>query len=222
MRGTLSLVVISAVIVFGAAATLAIALVAPPVAESASPVRGVWQGQQTRWSGGNGWKTTLPFPVAFRVKGGSVVAFSESGGNLTLPCSDGQTLTTVLPAVGKAKVHGAGRTRRFSGKQTKYVGGRKMTTFVSGRFSSARRARGKALSKVEGCPTYKSVWKAQGAQGKRPRSGGGGPVHLPPIYIPFCRGQNIQMPDGSYYYNSCAYVARRQSARHVPAVAVPR
>src|SRR4051794_41980122 len=59
---------------------LAIAVVAPAVAESASPVRGVWQGQQTRWSGGNGWKTTLPFPVAFSLKRGSVVGFTESGG----------------------------------------------------------------------------------------------------------------------------------------------
>jgi hypothetical protein len=186
---------------------LAIALVAPSVAESASPVRGVWQGAQTRWSGGNGWKTTLPFPVAFSLKKGSVVGFRESGGNVTLPCSDGQTITTELPAVAKAKVHGGGRTRRFSGKQTTSVGGRKMTTSVSGRFSSARSARGKAVSKVQGCPTYKSVWSAEA--GQRTRPGGGG---LPPIHIPFCRGQQVQMPDGSYYYNPCAYVARRQSS----------
>jgi hypothetical protein len=194
---------------------LAIAVVAPTVAESASPVRGVWQGQQTRWSGGNGWKTTLPFPVTFSLKRGSVVGFTESGGNVTLPCSDGQTITTVLPAVAKAKVHG----RRFSGKQTKSAGGRKVTTFVSGRFSSSQRAQGKAVSKVQGCPTYKSVWEAaQGPQRRR-----SGPGSLPPIYIPFCRGQNIQMPDGSYFYNSCAYVARRQSApRQVTAGAVPK
>jgi hypothetical protein len=194
---------------------LAIAVVAPPVAASASPVRGVWQGQQTRWSGGNGWKTTLPFPVTFSLKRGSVVGFTESGGNVTLPCSDGQTITTVLPAVAKAKVHG----RRFSGKQTKSAGGRKVTTSVSGRFSSSRRAQGKAVSKVQGCPTYTSVWKAaQGPQRRR-----SAPGSLPPIYIPFCRGQNIQMPDGSYFYNSCAYVAGRQSApRRVTAGAVPK
>jgi hypothetical protein len=190
---------------------LAIALVAPPVAKSASPVRGAWQGQQTRWSGGNGWKTTLPFPVAFRLKGGSVVGFKESGGNLTLPCSDGQTITTVLPAVGKARVQGGGRTRRFSGKQTKYVGGRKMTTSVSGRFSSARRARGIAVSKVEGCPTYKSVWSAE--QGNRPPAGGGKQIQLPQVHIPMCHGQQMQLADGSYYYNPCVYVARRPSAR---------
>src|SRR3954470_9934895 len=78
---------------------LAIAVVAPSVAESASPVGGPWQGKQTRWTGGDGWKTTLPFPVDFTVKRGSVVGFTESGGNLTLPCLGGQKITNALQVV---------------------------------------------------------------------------------------------------------------------------
>jgi hypothetical protein len=179
----------------------AIALVAPPVAASASPVRGDWHGQQTRWNGGAGWKTTAPYSVAFSLKRGSVVGFAESGGNLTVPCSGGQTITAPLPAVGKAKLHGGA----FRGKQTKRVGGRKMTTSLSGRFSSARRASGKVVSKIQGCPTYKSVWNAGPGKGQP-----AGPVRLPTIHIPMCQGQQIQLADGSYYYNSCAYVARRR------------
>jgi hypothetical protein len=180
----------------------AIAVVAPSVAQGASPVQGAWQGTQARWNGGNGWKTTLPFPVAFSLKGGTVVGFTETGGNVTFPCSGGQSVAAALPAVGKAKVHGG----RFSGKQTKSVHGRKMTTSVSGRFISARRASGKAVTKVQGCPAYKSVWNAQPGQRNRSRPGGG----LPPIHIPICHGRNIQMPDGSYFYNSCVYVARKR------------
>ena len=67
-----------------ACVAFAIALMAPAVAEGASPAKGPWHGTQARWNGGQGWKTTLPFPVAFSVKGGSVVGFAESGGNTIL------------------------------------------------------------------------------------------------------------------------------------------
>jgi hypothetical protein len=185
---------------------LAIALVAPPVAESASLVRGVWQGMETGWSAGGEWKTTETSPVAFRVTRGSVVSLTTSGANLIRPCSDGQTVTTPLPAVREARVSRKGRTRRFSGTQTEYVDGRRMTTSVSGRFTSARRARGQAVSKVEGCVTYRSAWMAEGPKPRQRRTGGGvGGVH-----IPICRGRDVLMPDGSYYYNPCAYVAGRQ------------
>jgi hypothetical protein len=183
---------------------LAIALVAPPVAESGSPVRGVWEGKEARWWAGGEWKTAEVSLVAFRLQRGSVVGFGTSGANLIRGCSDGQTVTTTLPAVREAKVRRRGRTRRFGGTQTTYVGGRKMTTSLSGRFTSARRARGTTVSKVQGCQTYRSVWTAKGPKRKRSRNGAGG------IHIPICRGQNVMLPDGSYYYNPCAYVAGRQ------------
>jgi hypothetical protein len=180
---------------------LAIALVAPPLAEGASPVRGAWTGQETRWWAGSSWKTTQTSPVAFRLERGRIAGFSTGGANLVRGCADGQSVTTALPAVRTAKVIRSGRTWRFSGVQTDYVDSRKMTTSVSGRFTSARRARGTAVSKVQGCKTYISVWKAEATQRRRP---GGGRIH-----IPICRGRNVLLPDGSYYYNPCAYVAGR-------------
>src|SRR4051812_49773991 len=75
----------------------AIAVVAPSVAQGASPVQGAWQGTQARWNGGNGWKTTLPFPVAFSLKGGTVVGFTETGGHGTVPSSGGQSVAAPPP-----------------------------------------------------------------------------------------------------------------------------
>lgn len=180
---------------------LAIALVVPPVAESASPVRGVWQGKETKYWTGSKWeRSSLELPVSFRLKRGKVVGFRTSGTYQWTGCTGGEAVTAKLPTVRKAKV----RNRRFRGKRTTYVGSRKMTTHISGSFASARRARGKIVVRLPGCPTYRSVWKAKGPSRKRRGTGGGGGIH-----IPICRGQNVLMPDGTYYYNPCAYVAGR-------------
>jgi hypothetical protein len=182
------------------ALALAVALVAPPVAESAKPVRGAWDGKETKfWTGSKFERYSLKLPVSFRLKRGKVVRFRTSGNYRWTSCTGGETVTAYLPVIRKAKV----RHRRFRGKRTTYVGSRKMTTRVSGRFISARRGRGKIVVELAGCPTYRSVWTAKRPKGKRRRTGGGG------IHIPLCHGQNVLLPDGTYYYNPCAYVAGR-------------
>src|SRR3954452_20318275 len=173
---------------------LAIAMPALPVAASASPVRGAWNGRETKYWTGSTWKRIAQnLPVSFRVGRGKVVRF-RTGGIYRWPgCTGGETVTARLPVSRTARV----RHGRFRGKRTTYVGSRKMTTHVSGRFTSARGARGRIFVTLAGCPTYRSVWTA--SRPKRRRGGG--------IIFPICRGQNILMPDGSYYYNPCVYVA---------------
>jgi hypothetical protein len=70
-----------------------------------------------------------------------------------------------------------------------------MTMYVSGHFASARSARGKVVVKLAGCPAYRSVWTANSG------------VNANGIHVPICRGSNMTMPDGSLYYNPCAYIA---------------
>jgi hypothetical protein len=179
---------------------LAIALTAPPVAESASPVRGVWKGKETKYWTGSKWERySLELPVSFRIERGEVVRFRTSGTYQWTGCTSGATVTAKLPTTREANV----RHGQFRSERTTYAGSRKMTTHVSGRLASAGRARGKIVVNLAGCPTYRSVWKATRPKRKRRRSGGGG------IHIPLCRGQNILLPDGTYYYNPCAYVAGR-------------
>jgi hypothetical protein len=177
-----------------AALALAIALLALPVGASASPVRGAWNGRETKYWTGSKWKRiALKLPVSFRLGRGKVVRFRTSGIYRWPGCTGGQTVTAKLPPSRTARVHHG----RFRSKRTTFVGSRKMTTRVSGRFTSARRARGRIFVTLAGCPTYRSVWTA--AKPRRRRAGG--------IRFPICRGQNVQMPDGSYFYNSCAYIA---------------
>jgi hypothetical protein len=177
------------------ALALAVVLVAPPAAESAKPVRGVWGGKETKyWTGSKFQRYSFQLPVSFRLKRGKVVGFRTSGNYRWPGCTGGETVNAYLPKIRKAKV----RHRRFRGKRTTHVGARKLTTRVSGRFVSARRARGKVVAKLAGCPTYRSKWTA----GKFRRTGGGGGIH-----IPLCHGQQVLLPDGTYYYNPCAYVA---------------
>lgn len=176
---------------------LAIALMAPPMAESASPVWGVWSGTETKyWSGGKWQRYSENIPFTFGVERGTVLNFRTSSNYVWPGCTGGATVTAKLPTTRKAKVlHG-----RFRGKGTTHVGSRKMTAHVSGRFASGRGARGKIVVRLAGCPTYRSVWTAA--------SGAGG------IHMPICRGQNVLLEDGTYYYNSCAYIAGRS---HPPA-----
>src|SRR5436190_14521999 len=150
------------------ALALAVALVAPPVAESAKPVRGVWAGKETKfWTGSKYQRYSLNLPVSFRLKRGKIVSFTTSGNYQWPGCTGGETVTAKLPVIRKAKV----RHRRFSGKRTTHVGSRKLTTRVSGRFISARRGRGKIVAELAGCPTYRSVWKAKRPKQARRRSG---------------------------------------------------
>jgi hypothetical protein len=172
---------------------LAIGLMAPPMAESASPVRGVWSGTETKyWTGSKWQRYSENIPFSFRVDRGTVLSFRTISAYVWPGCTGGKTVTAKLPTTRKANV----RNGQFRGHRTTHVGSRKMTAYVSGRFASAHGARGKIVVKLAGCPAYRSVWTAT--------SGGLGGVH-----IPICRGQNILMPDGSYYYNSCAYIAGR-------------
>jgi hypothetical protein len=181
---------------------LAMALMAPPVAEGASPVRGVWNGEETKYWNGSKWERfPQTLPVSFRLERGKVVRFRTGASYQWTGCTGGETVIAKLPTTPKAKA----RHGRFRGERTTYVGSRKMTTYTSGRFASARRAFGKIVVKLAGCPTYRSVWKATGPKPNPRRTGGGGGG----IHIPICRGQNVQLPDGSYYYNPCAYVAGR-------------
>jgi hypothetical protein len=180
------------------ALALAIALVAPTVAESAKPVRGPWGGKETKfWAGSKYQRYSLNLPVSFRLKRGKVVQFRTSGNYRWTGCTGGETVNAYLPVIRKAKL----RHRRFRGKRTTHVGSRKLTTRVSGRFTSARSGRGKIVAKLAGCPTYRSVWTAERTN---PQTGGGGGIH-----IPLCHGQQVTLPDGTYYYNPCAYVAGR-------------
>ena len=172
---------------------LAIPVVAPAVAESASPIRGLWTGSETKyWTGGKWARYSQIVPFSFVLEHGKVVRFRTSSTYQWTGCAGGETVSAKLPTTRKAKV----LRGRFRGERTKYVGSRKMTVYVSGRFVSARGARGGIVVRLAGCPTYRSVWTAA--------SGPVGGMH-----IPICRGQNIQMPDGTYFYNPCAYIAGR-------------
>jgi len=172
---------------------LAIALMASPVAQGASPVWGIWSGTETKYWTGSKWKPySQNIPFSFRVERGTVLSFRTISAYVWSGCTGGDAVTTKLPTTRKAKVlHG-----QFRGQRTTHVGSRKMRTYVSGHFTSARRARGNIVVKLAGCPPYRSVWKAT--------SGGLGGIH-----IPICHGQYMLMSDGTYYYNSCAYIAGR-------------
>ena len=111
------------------------------MAESASPVRGVWKGKETKfWTGSKWQRYSQDVPVGFRLKSGRVVRFGTTSNYNWPGCTGGETVTSKLPTTRTAKV----RQGRFRGKRTTYVGSRKMTIYVSGRFASARRARGKS------------------------------------------------------------------------------
>ena len=182
---------------------LAIALMAPAVAESASPVRGVWKGTETKfWTGSKWQRYSQDVPVGFRLKRGTVVRFGTTSSYNWPGCTGGETVTSKLPTTRKANV----RHGRFRGKRTTYVGSRKMTAYVSGRFASARRASGSIVVKLAGCPTYRSVWKATRPKPQRRRTGGG----VGHIHVPICRGQQVTLADGTFYYNPCAYIAKRR------------
>jgi hypothetical protein len=177
------------------ALALAVAVVAAPAAESAKPVRGPWGGRETKYRAGSKLQPySFNLPVSFRLKRGRVVRFRTSGNYRWTGCTGGETVNAYLPVIRKAKL----RHKRFRGKRSTHVGSRKLTTRISGRFVSARRARGKIVAKLAGCPTYRSVWKAE----RTTKTGGGGGIH-----IPLCHGQQVLLPDGTYYYNPCAYVA---------------
>jgi len=185
---------------------LAITVMAPPMAASGSPVPGAWTGTETKYWTGSKWERySQQLPVSFRLERGKVVRFGTSSTYRWPGCTGGETVTAKLPTTRKAKV----RHGQFRGERTTYVGSRRMTTHVSGRFASARRARGSIVTKLAGCPTYRSVWTATRPKPERPPTGGGG-GGIPNIHIPICRGQNVPLGDGTYFYNSCAYIAGRR------------
>jgi hypothetical protein len=174
---------------------LAIAMMAPPLAQGASPAAGLWSGTETKYWTGSRWQPySQNVPFSFRVEGGTVLSFRTTSAYVWPGCTGGKTVTAKLPTTRGARVLDG----QFRGRRTTHVGSRKMTMYVSGRFASARSARGNIVVKVAGCPSYRSIWKATSGS-------------LGGIYIPICRGQNVQMPDGSYYYNPCAYIAGRSS-----------
>jgi hypothetical protein len=172
---------------------LAIALLASSVAEGASPVGGLWSGSETKyWTGAKWARYQMVVPFSFGLEHGKVVRFRTSSSYNWPGCTGGETVSAKLPTIRKAKV----RHGQFRGRRTTHVGSRKMTMYVSGRFASTRGARGSIVVKLAGCPNYRSVWTAA-------------PGAADGIHIPICRGQNILMPDGTYYYNPCAYIAGR-------------
>ena len=172
---------------------LAIALMASPVAQGASPVGGLWSGSETKYWTGTKWASYQQIvPFSFGLEHGNVVRFRTSSSYNWPGCTGGKTVSAKLPTIRTAKV----RHGRFRGERTTHVGSRKMTAYVSGRFTSARGARGSIFVKLAGCPNYRSLWTAA--------AGAAGGIHFP-----ICRGANMQMPDGSYYYNTCAYIAGR-------------
>jgi hypothetical protein len=170
---------------------LAASLLAAPVAHGASPVRGVWSGMEKTYWTGSAWKSySVDAPVSFRVERGKVPSFGTTSAYVWPHCAGGATVKTKLPHILNARM----RRGLFRGKRTAHVGHRKMTAYVSGRFTSARRARGTIVVKLGGCPDYRSTWRAY--------SGVLGGMH-----IPICRGEDVPLADGSYYYNPCAYIA---------------
>src|SRR3954447_12668709 len=177
--------------------TLALALLLTPVAKSATPVRGLWGGSETKyWAGGKWVSYSEQVPFGFWVQRGKVVRFKPSSTYVWPRCAGGKTVSAKLPATRQSTVsHG-----RFRGRRTTHAGSRKMTMYVSGHFSSARRASGKIVVKLAGCPDYRSVLAA---------TSGGLAIH-----IPMCRGQQVELEDGSYYYNPCAYVAKTPGRPH--------
>jgi hypothetical protein len=171
---------------------LGIAVFASPVAQG-SPVGGIWTGLEKKYWTGSKWQPYSETPsFSFRIEHGAVAGFNSSSSYQWPKCTGGDTVSTKLPTTRKAKV----RYGRFRGARTTYVDGRRMTTYFSGHFTSPRRARGGIVVKLAGCPPYRSQWTAE--------SGTLGGFH-----IPICRGSNIVMPDGSNYYNPCAYIAKR-------------
>ena len=181
---------------------LAIALMAPAVAESASPVRGVWKGSETKYWTGSKWERySQNVPVGFRLERGKVVRFGTTSNYNWPGCTGGETVTAKLPTTRKAKV----RHGRFRGERTTYVGSRKMTVYVSGRFASARRARGKHRREACRLPDLPVGVEGDEAEAQRPRTGGGMPHPHPDL--PWA--EQVTLPDGTFYYNPCAYIAGR-------------
>src|SRR3954447_25008242 len=170
---------------------LATAVSLSPVAQGAAPVRGVWSGTETQYWTGSGWQRYTEHPsLGFRVERRQVLSFGTVSAYVWPRCAGGETARAKLPTIGKARV----RHGRFRGTRTTHEGSRRITAYVSGRFTSARRARGHLVLKLAGCPAYRSTWAAS--------SGVLGGIH-----IPICRGQNVMLADGTYYYNPCAYIA---------------
>jgi hypothetical protein len=172
---------------------LAIALMASPTAQAASPASGAWSGTETKhWTGRNWVSYSQNVPFSFRVEPGTVLRFRTTSSYRWPRCTGGRAVSTKLPSIRSATVLNG----QFRGRRTTRVGSRKMTTYVSGRFGSVHTASGSIVVKLAGCQTYRSVWEAT--------SGSLGNIH-----IPMCQGQNVQLADGTYYYNPCAYIAGR-------------
>lgn len=167
------------------------ALVTPSEARPASPARGPWSGTETHYWSGSKWVRYSERPsLAFHVERRAVLRFKTISAYVWPRCAGGRSVTARLPTIRTAAL----RRGRFHGRATRHAGSRAMTAYVSGRFTSGRRARGRLVVKLAGCPAYRSTWIAE--------SGFTGGIH-----IPICRGQNIMLADGTYYYNPCAYIA---------------
>src|SRR4051794_37638058 len=170
---------------------LATAVSLSPVAQGAAPVRGVWSGTETQYWNGSGWQRyTEHLSLGFRVERRAVLSFGTVSAYVWPRCAGGATARAKLPTIRRAAL----RHGRFHGRRTTHSGSRKITASVSGRFTSPRRARGRLVLKLAGCPAYRSTWSASSGV-------------LAGIHIPICRGQNVELADGSYYYNPCAYIA---------------
>ncbi len=173
------------------ALVLAATLVATPAAQADPPVRGAWTGSETHYWNGHAWvRYSSVVSLSFRLGRRTVLSFKTLSAYVWPRCAGGRKVTARSPAIRDARLRG----RRFRGRRTAHVGARKITASVSGRFTSPRRARGRLVVKVSGCPAYRSTWVAE--------SGFAGGIH-----IPICRGQNITLADGTYYYNPCAFIA---------------
>src|SRR4051812_6535032 len=99
--------------------TLAVALIASPLTASASPVKGLWSGMETKyWAGGKWVRYSAQVPFSFRLERGKVAGFMTSSTYVWPNCTGGQTVSAKLPTTRKASV----RHGRFRGRQVTHVG----------------------------------------------------------------------------------------------------
>ena len=170
---------------------LAAALIASPPAQADPPVRGAWTGSETHYWSGSRWLRYAERPsLSFHVEQRTIFRFHTISAYVWPRCSGGRSVRAALPTIRTAPL----RRGRFHGRRIGRAGARKLIASVSGRFTSRHRARGRLVVKLSGCPAYRSIWIAE--------SGFAGGIH-----IPICRGQNITLADGTFYYNPCAYIA---------------
>ena len=95
---------------------LAIAMMAPPLAQGASPAAGLWSGTETKYWTGSRWQPySQNVPFSFRVEGGTVLSFRTTSAYVWPGCTGGKTVTAKLPTTRGARVLD-GQFRGVAGK----------------------------------------------------------------------------------------------------------